>query len=440
MKLRISDPRFQLFLRTRFALSLGAVLLPFLVAAAVGQFYLLPRLIKPLDDIVYELTEETVPVVHLQMALLQAAMPVNDYLINGDPGERRQFAQLRQKVERAFDATPPERFLMAQERASIEFARTEWTQALPLGEQLLRLPDPVANAAAARGMKRFDAHIDRAVSALDEAHDLPRVIDQSRTRAGTARTRALWTTYAAFVLAAMVSLFAGATLARPLLAGLGAIDKATALLAAGDLSARAVLDGTDELGQLALAFNTMAEKLEKNEAALRELATHDGLTALYNHHTFYVLLGDELARAQRFNRPLSLLLLDIDHFKRVNDTHGHQAGDAVLKRLSELLGREARAIDRVCRYGGEEFTVILPETDLEAAAIIAERLRASVEAQPFDVEAGAPLRITVSIGVASWPLQGEGVDTLVAAADTALYAAKRSGRNRISRHVPVSHG
>jgi len=440
MKLRISDPRFQLFLRTRFALSLGAVLLPFLVAAAVGQFYLLPRLIKPLDDIVYELTEETVPVVHLQMALLQAAMPVNDYLINGDPGERRQFAQLRQKVERAFDATPPERFLMAQERASIEFARTEWTQALPLGEQLLRLPDPVANAAAARGMKRFDAHIDRAVSALDEAHDLPRVIDQSRTRAGTARTRALWTTYAAFVLAAMVSLFAGATLARPLLAGLGAIDKATALLAAGDLSARAVLDGTDELGQLALAFNTMAEKLEKNEAALRELATHDGLTALYNHHTFYVLLGDELARAQRFNRPLSLLLLDIDHFKRVNDTHGHQAGDAVLKRLSELLGREARAIDRVCRYGGEEFTVILPETDLEAAALIAERLRASVEAQPFDVEAGAPLRITVSIGVASWPLQGEGVDTLVAAADTALYAAKRSGRNRISRHVPVSHG
>ncbi|HUX25062.1 MAG TPA: diguanylate cyclase [Burkholderiales bacterium] len=440
MKLRISDPRFQLFLRTRFALSLGAVLLPFLVAAAVGQFYLLPRLIKPLDDIVYELTEETVPVVHLQMALLQAAMPVNDYLINGDPGERRQFAQLRQKVERAFDATPPERFLMAQERASIEFARTEWTQALPLGEQLLRLPDPVANAAAARGMKRFDAHIDRAVSALDEAHDLPRVIDQSRTRAGTARTRALWTTYAAFVLAAMVSLFAGATLARPLLAGLGAIDKATALLAAGDLSARAVLDGTDELGQLALAFNTMAEKLEKNEAALRELATHDGLTALYNHHTFYVLLGDELARAQRFNRPLSLLLLDIDHFKRVNDTHGHQAGDAVLKGLSELLGREARAIDRVCRYGGEEFTVILPETDLEAAALIAERLRASVEAQPFDVEAGAPLRITVSIGVASWPLQGEGVDTLVAAADTALYAAKRSGRNRISRHVPVSHG
>ena len=440
MKLRISDPRFQLFLRTRFALSLGAVLLPFLVAAAVGQFYLLPRLIKPLDDIVYELTEETVPVVHLQMALLQAAMPVNDYLINGDPGERRQFAQLRQKVERAFDATPPERFLMAQERASIEFARTEWTQALPLGEQLLRLPDPVANAAAARGMKRFDAHIDRAVSALDEAHDLPRVIDQSRTRAGTARTRALWTTYAAFVLAAMVSLFAGATLARPLLAGLGAIDKATALLAAGDLSARAVLDGTDELGQLALAFNTMAEKLEKNEAALRELATRDGLTGLYNHHTFYVLLGDELARAQRFNRPLSLLLLDIDHFKRVNDTHGHQAGDAVLKRLSELLGREARAIDRVCRYGGEEFTVILPETDLEAAALIAERLRASVEAQPFDVEAGAPLRITVSIGVASWPLQGDDADTLVAAADAALYAAKRSGRNRISRHVPVSHG
>ncbi|MHB1937189.1 MAG: GGDEF domain-containing protein [Acidobacteriaceae bacterium] len=144
------------------------------------------------------------------------------------------------------------------------------------------------------------------------------------------------------------------------------------------------------------------------------------------------------SRARSAPSAPSLLLLDIDHFKRVNDTHGHQAGDAVLKGLGELLNQQARAIDRVCRSGGEEFTIILPETDPDTAVNIAERLRASVEVQLFDV--GTPLRMTVSIGVASWPVHGDGADTLIAAADAALYVAKRSGRNRISRHVPMSHG
>lgn len=174
---------------------------------------------------------------------------------------------------------------------------------------------------------------------------------------------------------------------------------------------------------------SLAEK-EVLVQSLHELATRDGLTGLYNHRAFYTLLEAELARAQRFDRPVSLLLLDIDHFKRVNDTHGHLAGDAVLKGLGELLGREARAIDRVCRYGGEEITVVLPETGLETAANAAERLRAAVAAQPFDVNAAAPLRITVSIGVASFPAHADGAQALVAAADAALYAAKQNGRNR----------
>ena len=258
-------------LHARFTLGLGAMLLPFLLAAAVGQFYLLPRLIEPLDDIVRELTEEMVPMMHLQTALLQAAMPVNDYLINGDPDERRQFAQLRQGVERAFDEVSPERFTLAEERALIGAARAEWAQALPLGEQLLRLPNPVGNAAAARDMEQFDAHIERAVSALDEAHDhFHQVTDEARAQAGAARTSALWVTFAALVLAGVVSLFASAALARPLLAGLGVLGKATALLTGGDLSARAVLDRKDELGQLALAFNAMAEKIERHEQALEE--------------------------------------------------------------------------------------------------------------------------------------------------------------------------
>lgn len=180
----------------------------------------------------------------------------------------------------------------------------------------------------------------------------------------------------------------------------------------------------------------VGRRIERDEEELQRLATRDDLTGLYNQRAFYAVLADELVRAQRFNRPVSLLLLDIDHFKRVNDTHGHQAGDAVLKGVSELLGRQARAIDRVCRYGGEEITVILPESDLEAAANMAERMRAAVEAQPFDIEAGAPISITVSIGIASFPAQADNAQVLIAAADAAMYTAKQGGRNRTIRYEP----
>jgi diguanylate cyclase (GGDEF)-like protein/PAS domain S-box-containing protein len=165
-----------------------------------------------------------------------------------------------------------------------------------------------------------------------------------------------------------------------------------------------------------------------------ELASRDSLTGLYNHRTFYSLLSEEIARAQRYNRPMSLLMLDIDHFKRINDTYGHQAGDAILKGLSDILVKQARTIDIVCRYGGEEFMAILTETDATAAMIIAERLRLTVEHQRFDIGDQRSIAMTVSIGVVAYPQQACSPEGLVKAVDTALYAAKGSGRNRVCHY------
>ncbi len=178
----------------------------------------------------------------------------------------------------------------------------------------------------------------------------------------------------------------------------------------------------------------IGRRLERDERELEQLATHDGLTGLYSHRMFHVLLEEERARNDRFGRQLSLLMLDIDHFKRVNDTHGHQAGDLILKGLSDLLNRQARAIDRVCRYGGEEITLLLPETDANGAANIAERLRAAVEREAFDVGNGRTIPITVSIGIASYPLDADSTEKLIAAADAAMYVAKQAGRNRVERY------
>ncbi|MHB1233543.1 MAG: GGDEF domain-containing protein [Burkholderiales bacterium] len=247
-------------------------------------------------------------------------------------------------------------------------------------------------------------------------------------------------TFGVFALALVISLFVSAALARSVLAGIDILGQGVMRLASGELSHWVTKVHDDELGMLATSFNAMASKLEESQSALYELATRDGLTRLYNHRTFYTLLSDELARLQRFKRPVSLLMLDIDRFKRVNDTYGHQAGDAVIRDMSELISQQLRTIDRVCRYGGEEIAVILPEIDPDAAANIAERLRASVETHLFEV--GATVRITISIGVASSPTDGGSADTLVAAADAALYVAKRSGRNQISRRksVPIEGG
>lgn len=174
-------------------------------------------------------------------------------------------------------------------------------------------------------------------------------------------------------------------------------------------------------------------QLESQRRMLADLAMRDGLTKLLNHRTFYTLLEKEVARTQRYEKPLSLLMLDIDHFKRVNDTYGHVAGDMILADLGSVISSQVRNLDSVCRYGGEEMSVILPETGVDAAAQMAERIRSAIEGHRFDVGQGQSIGITVSIGVASLPPPETSVEKLVAVADKALYEAKEGGRNKVCR-------
>jgi len=161
------------------------------------------------------------------------------------------------------------------------------------------------------------------------------------------------------------------------------------------------------------------------------LATTDGLTGLLNHRAFQARFDEQLAQAQRYGRPLALLLTDVDHFKKVNDTHGHPVGDEVLRAVARLLAKEARATDMVARYGGEEFVVLMPETDAAGALAVAERMRARICSAPFPTSRG-PLPVTISLGVASVPRNGKEKAGLLEAADQALYASKHAGRNRVT--------
>ena len=163
---------------------------------------------------------------------------------------------------------------------------------------------------------------------------------------------------------------------------------------------------------------------------LRELATRDGLTGLKNHMTFQSTLEEMLNRAKRLSQPLSLILLDIDHFKKLNDSYGHPFGDLVLKEVAQTLTKDMREVDLVARYGGEEFAIAIETSTLDGALLSAERVRQNVESLSFDFE-GTEVKVTISMGVASFPVDGEYKHLLIERADKALYQAKTKGRNRV---------
>jgi diguanylate cyclase (GGDEF)-like protein len=175
-----------------------------------------------------------------------------------------------------------------------------------------------------------------------------------------------------------------------------------------------------------------AVKLAESFAALRQLATVDELTGLLNRREFDRILRDEEGRALRFGLPLALLMVDADHFKAVNDTHGHLAGDAVLREIATRLRSQVREVDRVARFGGEEFAVVLVQSDRAAAVETAERLRQAVAAAPISAGPDATVTMTISIGVAVLPTDATSAVALVSASDKALYAAKTAGRNRVA--------
>jgi len=162
----------------------------------------------------------------------------------------------------------------------------------------------------------------------------------------------------------------------------------------------------------------------------QRLSVTDPLTGAGNFRHLSTTLAREVERAVRFDRPLSVLMLDLDHFKSVNDTWGHARGDTVLRELARRLGDCVREVDTVARYGGEEFALVLPETDLEGAEMVAQRVVDSVGSEPFTAADSPPVTVTVSVGVAAFPLHGHSAGDVMRAADRALYVAKRSGRDQ----------
>jgi diguanylate cyclase (GGDEF)-like protein len=218
----------------------------------------------------------------------------------------------------------------------------------------------------------------------------------------------------------------GLVIVRPL----DRLRRGATTVANGDMAVAIPVTGEGEVAYLTQVFNDMVTRLRQGREELERLSTTDALTKLYNRRYLMTRLEEEGRRARRSDRPFSMLMIDVDHFKRYNDTYGHQAGDEVLAGVAAALQECVREVDCAARYGGEEFVVVLPETPAEGAIDVAARIRSRLSAEAFP---GG--KVTVSLGIAEFPADGETPDFVLRAADAALYRAKREGRDRVVRAV-----
>jgi diguanylate cyclase (GGDEF)-like protein len=201
----------------------------------------------------------------------------------------------------------------------------------------------------------------------------------------------------------------------------------------GNFSAQVPVLSRDEIGELSAAFNIMAKNIKNDRQKLTALTITDEKTGLFNYRYFKQTITEEMKRAERYNRNLSLVMMDIDYFKHYNDTNGHAMGDLLLKELAGLLKDSVRETDMVARFGGEEFVLMLPETSREVAFKLADNIRLRIKNHVFPMEDRQPNKdLTVSMGVAPFPAKNIlTAESLIEKADQALYKAKKKGRNRV---------
>jgi diguanylate cyclase (GGDEF)-like protein len=204
------------------------------------------------------------------------------------------------------------------------------------------------------------------------------------------------------------------------------------LFGQGQLTHRIDHDMPKEFKELAYGVNAMAGKLDQIHSDLIKVSIHDKLTGCFNRRHLDEEIIKLFSQSRRTEGPLSLMMLDLDLFKAINDTYGHAAGDIVLRSVTEVISKQLRQYEILYRYGGEEFVILLPAAEEADAALLAERIRASVADKQIDIGGEHPVKITVSIGIASYPQSAASIDELFTMMDQALYAAKENGRNRVN--------
>ncbi len=418
----------KLSLRARFLTAMGVVFIP-VVVVAIGSSMFLHHSAGALNRVVEQPVYKLQATSRLQNQIRKTYALARDYAETPRFALRSQFDAEAAGVEAIFAEILSKPFLESKEHNLLAGARREWKDGLMLAGVIFTSKIPKA------ALFQLDQRVNRIMFLLDRAYEAYYAeVAAQRTRINDSEKRYLLVISVSVGLGLLIAIVGAAWLIRSVLVPLREFEKGMANFSQNNLSYRLPLDNQDEIGQLAREFNAMAERLMQHQHKLEELSARDSLTGLYNRRELERRLHEETQRARRYRHSLSVMMLDIDHFKNVNDRYGHQAGDEVLITVTDLIQLHMRPVDVVCRYGGEELAVILPETDEEGVRTVAERVRATVADSITTTPQGDMVHVTVSIGLATFPRDGDTASALIHAADTALYAAKQEGRNLVRSH------
>jgi two-component system, cell cycle response regulator len=422
-------------LQNRLTVGVGAMLLP-LICLGMGTLFSLEGAMRTFEQNSNRTLEALFPLANLEEQMQAATSTANTCLQQQQLDHCQRYQQLQTQVEQRMLKLLQTRSTLSPEQQSLlQTSQRSWQNSYQHFQQLLTQTslEGVVNDSKSKQLETFNAESTIARTSLARLYRVTTQfqLEDDLKKAEQTRQQMRWLIIGGFSAGMVVALIAGWLLARSILRPLHILEQGVKYLGEGKLNHRIILKNQDEFGQLAHAFNVMGSKLEENQKELVDLATLDGLTGVFNRREFNRRIQIELQQAQRYGHPCALIMFDIDHFKKLNDTHGHQAGDEALKCFAALLKQQVRPGDIVARYGGEEFGVILPHTNVQEAAMVAERLRRAIEQEPVPITFTQTLQITSSIGVSAFPEDAADAPTLLEASDQALYAAKRGGRNQV---------
>lgn len=378
--------------------------------------------------------EELFPLAQLNALFKESNNLVENTAYSNSVNHQARFASVSQTIDATLFSMLANPSQLAEKRAVILRVQQQWLEARNDADILFSKSIALKAVAKQSKINSFEDHITSAVNDINQLEYLLSHLQTADNLAQASQDKQSVRLIIAivFMVAIAIVMLSAKVLSQHILVPLSLLQKGVDRFGDGDLSHRINLSTQDELAALANAFNTMAQTLEQSQGELRRLATVDGLTGVYNRREFNRWLTLEIERSRRECYPISLVMVDIDHFKKLNDTYGHQAGDEALRHVGRLLKRDVRPGDHVARYGGEEFAIILPNASRADAFTVAERIRVSIEAQVIPLSLEQSLTFTASLGFATFIIDQDTEETFGQRADQALYYAKHSGRNRVS--------
>jgi diguanylate cyclase (GGDEF)-like protein len=417
----------------RFWLTAGLILaiLPLAASAMLGHILIKRGVIAPFADVADRQRFELAPAWRLRTALMDAVVPIDEFVDDGDPTQPPAYRLLRERIEAEFADLHNRLRDEPEPRTLLERSRADWTAADAVATEVLSVRRAGGDPRGVELMERYHGMMRSAVDKLSAVSaDLETDVMRDHEEALLFYERSDWIAGIAAAVSLLAIIGGVMTIGRVMSGSIDRLVAGAERFAAGDRAHRIDIEIPPELQSVAKEFNRMIVRIHESEEALTDLAHRDALTKLPNRRAFEDGLREMFARMDRLGESGALLMIDVDHFKQINDVHGHSAGDDVLRAVARTMASDLRLLDHVFRVGGEEFAAILTGANMASVQTTAERLRQALAGVRVAVE-GVEIAVTVSIGVAM-AAAGAAPSALVAAADKALYRAKKEGRNRVA--------